>query len=90
MATPHKTASGTVEESPLVLIDVTTNEGREGHGLVFTYNAAALKPTADLATNLAPLVEGEELAPAAIAAKTCRAVPVAGNARPSRDGAGWD
>jgi mandelate racemase len=69
MATPHKTASGTVEESPLVLIDVTTNEGREGHGLVFTYNAAALKPTADLATNLAPLVEGEELAPAAIAAK---------------------
>lgn len=69
METPHRTASGTVEESPLVLIDVLTNDGGQGHGLVFTYNAAALKPTADLVTNLAPLVEGEELAPAALEAK---------------------
>ena len=69
METPHRTASGVVEESPLVLVDVLTNEGGQGHGLVFTYNAAALKPTADLVTNLAPLVEGEELAPAALEAK---------------------
>ena len=69
MASPHNTASGTVEESPLVLVDVVTNEGAHGHGIVFTYNAAALKPTADLATNLAPLVEGEELAPAALHGK---------------------
>jgi mandelate racemase len=40
-----------------------------GHGIVFTYNPAALKPTADLVTNLAPLLEGEELAPAALEAK---------------------
>jgi len=40
-----------------------------GHGIVFTYRAAALKPTADLIQNLAPLVEGEELAPAAIEQK---------------------
>jgi len=69
METPHRTASGVVEDSPLVLVDVLTNEGGQGHGLVFTYNAAALKPTADLVTNLAPLVEGEELAPAALEAK---------------------
>jgi len=69
METPHRTASGVVEESPLVLVDVLTNEGGQGHGLVFTYNAAALKPTADLVTNLASLVEGEELAPAALEAK---------------------
>jgi mandelate racemase len=69
MATPHKTASGTVEESPLVLIDVTTAHGRQGHGVVFTYNATALKPTADLVTNLRPLLEGEELAPTEITAK---------------------
>jgi len=69
MATPHNTASGTVEESPLVLVDVVTDEGAHGHGIVFTYNAAALRPTADLAMNLTPLLEGEELAPAALQAK---------------------
>ena len=62
-------ASGTVDESPLILLDVVTNEGARGHGIVFTYNAAALKPTADLVMNLAPLLEGEELAPAALQAK---------------------
>ena len=72
MATPHETASGTVGESPLVLVDVATDEGVLGHGIVFTYNAIALKPAADLVANLAPLVEGEELAPAAIEGKLAR------------------
>jgi len=65
MTTPHRTASGTVSESPLVLVDAITDEGVEGHGIVFTYTTAALKPTAELIQNLAALVEGEELAPAA-------------------------
>lgn len=69
MAAPHQTASGTVAESPLVLVDVATTEGVVGHGIVFTYTATALKPTADLVANLAPLVKGEELAPAALHAK---------------------
>lgn len=62
MAHPHQTASGTVGESPLVLIDVVTDQSVLGHGIVFTYTAAALKPTAELVQNLAPLVEGEDLA----------------------------
>ncbi|MGA2135996.1 MAG: mandelate racemase, partial [Bryobacteraceae bacterium] len=66
MASPHQTASGTVVESPLVLTDVVTDQGVVGHGMVFTYTGAALKPTADLIQNLAPLVAGEVLAPAAI------------------------
>jgi mandelate racemase len=66
MAQPHQTASGTVTESPLVLVDVVTEEGEVGHGIVFTYATAALKPTAELVRNLAPLVEGQTLAPAAI------------------------
>jgi mandelate racemase len=37
--------------------------------MVFTYTTAALKPTADLIQNLASLVEGEILAPAAIEQK---------------------
>jgi mandelate racemase len=53
----------------LVLVDVITEDGVVGHGIVFTYTATALKPTADLVTNLAPLVEGEELAPAALHSK---------------------
>jgi len=69
MAHPHQTASGTVAESPLVLVDVVTDQGVLGHGIIFTYTTAALKPTAELVQNMAPLVEGEELAPAAIEQK---------------------
>jgi mandelate racemase len=58
-----------VTESPLVLTDVVTDQGVVGHGIVFTYTAAALKPTADLMLNLAPLVEGETLTPAAATQK---------------------
>jgi mandelate racemase len=70
--TPHQTASGTVTESPLVLTDITTDDGVVGHSIVFTYTAAALKPTADLIVNFAPLVCGDLLAPAAIADKLAR------------------
>jgi mandelate racemase len=66
MAHPHKTGTGTVSESPLVLVDVVTDQGMVGHGIVFTYAAAALEPAAQLVQNLAPLVEHEVLAPAAI------------------------
>lgn len=66
MAHPHRTASGVVTESPLVLVDVITDQSVVGHGIIFTYGIAALKPTAELVQNLAPLVEGEELAPAAL------------------------
>jgi mandelate racemase len=64
MREPHRTASGTVAESPLVLTDVVTNDGLTGHSIVFTYTSAALGPTADLIRNLAPLLQGEPLAPA--------------------------
>ncbi len=67
MPDPHRTASGVVSESPLVLTDVTIEGGTVGRSIVFTYTAAALKPTADLLANLAPLIVGEPLAPAAIA-----------------------
>ena len=72
MTQPHQTAGGAVTESPLVLVDAATDQGAVGHGIVFTYTAAALKPTADLVRNIAPVVEGEELAPAAIEQKLAR------------------
>ncbi|HXB67664.1 MAG TPA: enolase C-terminal domain-like protein [Candidatus Acidoferrales bacterium] len=63
MEQPHQTASGTLSESPLVLADVTTDGGVTGHSITFTYTAAALKPVAELMANLAPLIEGQVLAP---------------------------
>ncbi|MEJ6021535.1 enolase C-terminal domain-like protein [Ramlibacter sp. PS4R-6] len=66
MATPHRTASGTIESSPLVLVDVVAEDGTRGQSIVFTYTPAALKPTADFLRNLEPLVAGQPLAPAAL------------------------
>ena len=63
MSHPHRTASGVVSESPLVLVDLETSEGVTGHAYVFTYTVAALKPTTDLIANLEPLVAGQPLAP---------------------------
>jgi mandelate racemase len=63
MVEPHKTASGTISESPLVLTDIVTDDGTTGHSMIFTYTVAALKPTADLIKNLEPFVKGELLAP---------------------------
>jgi len=72
MPEPHRTASGIISESPLVLTAVATDEGVVGHGLVFTYTPAALGPTADLIANLSPLIEGEALAPLEMEQKLAR------------------
>jgi mandelate racemase len=69
MQEPHRTASGIVTDSPLVLIDAITDAGIIGHSIVFTYTAAALQPTADLIRNLEPLLKGEPVAPAEIEQK---------------------
>jgi mandelate racemase len=72
MTEPHRTASGVVAESPLVLTDVLTDAGVSGHSIVFTYTPAALKPTAELILNIEPLVKGEALAPAEIEQQLAR------------------
>jgi mandelate racemase len=66
MEEPHRTAGGVVEESPLIAIDIEMEDGLIGHGLLFTYTVAALKPTATLIANLEPLMVGKVLAPQAI------------------------
>ena len=66
MPQPHRTASGVIAASPLVLLSVDTDEGVRGHSMTFTYTPAALKPTADLMKNIEPLVVGQSLAPAAL------------------------
>ena len=59
-------------ESPLVLTDVSSDDGVVGHSVVFTYTTAALKPTAELIRNLEELIRGEPLAPLEIEQKLSR------------------
>lgn len=72
MDPPHRNASGVVAESPLVLTDVICDDGVIGHGLVFTYTPAALKPTAELIHSLLDIIKGDELAPYEIEQKLSR------------------
>jgi mandelate racemase len=72
MTEPHRTASGVVMESPLVLTDAITDTGVSGHSIVFTYTQAALEPVATLIRNIEPLVKGEALAPAEVEQKLAR------------------
>lgn len=44
MPEPHRTASGTITESPLVLTDLITDEGIVGHSIVFTYTVPHSSP----------------------------------------------
>jgi mandelate racemase len=66
MSEPHRTASGVITVSPLVLVDLRTASGVEGRSMVFTYNMPSLKPTAELVANLEPWVRDQPLAPAAL------------------------
>ena len=72
MAHPHRTAGGVVSESPLVLTDVSSDDGVVGHSAVFTYTRAALNSTAELIRNLEELIRGEPLAPVEIEQKLSR------------------
>ena len=63
MPEPHRTASGVVAVSPLVLLTVATDAGVVGHSITFSYSPAAHKPLGDLMKTLEPLAVGQPLAP---------------------------
>jgi mandelate racemase len=69
LARPHPTASGVVGSAPLVLVDLETDQGLTGHAYVFCYTLIALKPIADLIESLQPLIQGDAVAPLALASK---------------------
>ena len=69
LARPHPTASGMVGSAPLVLVDLETDQGLTGHAYVFCYTPIALKPIADLMEALLPLIQGDAVAPLALASK---------------------
>lgn len=65
---PHQTASGSLSVSPLVLVDITGNDGVTGHAIVFTYAPVALGPSASFIANLEDLLLNQPLDPAIVGA----------------------
>jgi mandelate racemase len=63
---PVETASGTLRSAPLVLIDLSTEEGVVGRGYLRTYTPVALGPLAQLVENVGALLEGEAASPSAV------------------------
>jgi len=63
---PMETAAGALTSTPLVLIDLLTEEGVTGVSYVRCYAPVALGPLALLVANLAPLLTGATAAPCAV------------------------
>ena len=69
LARPHPTAGGLVESAPLALLDLETDQGLVGRSYVFCYTPIALRPIAELIEALQPLIQGDPVAPLALAQK---------------------
>lgn len=63
LSTPLRTASGTMAVAPVLLMDVRTSDGGEGHGYIFTYTPTVLAAARRLADDVGALAIGEPLAP---------------------------
>jgi mandelate racemase len=66
MRRPLKTGGGEVGTAAMVLVDLLTEEGITGSSYLFCPTPLVLEPVAKLLSNLAPLIEGDPLAPVAI------------------------
>jgi mandelate racemase len=60
---PIRTASGTIGEAPLLLLDLHTDAGVTGRAYLFGFQAATLAPLQALVRALAAAVQGDPLAP---------------------------
>ena len=65
LARKIRTASGAIEVSPLLLVDVHTRQGVSGHAYLFGYTPVTLKPLLALLDELKPLLVGQPLVPQA-------------------------
>lgn len=66
MRRPLKTGGGEVGSAAMVLIDLETQEGITGRSYLFCPTPVVLEPVARVLLNLAPMLEGECLAPVEI------------------------
>lgn len=63
---PLKTASGLIDQSPLVLFDLETTGGLTGRAYAFVYTPLALKPVVQVVESLAEELKGTVVAPDAL------------------------
>lgn len=63
VSTPLKTSSGTLDNFPLVLIDMHTDQEIVGRAYIFCYDAIFLKPICALAEGLKASIEGQNVDP---------------------------
>jgi mandelate racemase len=66
MRRPLKTGGGEVGSAAMVLIDLETEEGLTGCSYLFCPTLVVLEPVAKVLSNLAPMLQGQRLAPVAI------------------------
>ncbi|HEY1383463.1 MAG TPA: hypothetical protein VGF43_07595, partial [Dongiaceae bacterium] len=64
LARPLRTASGEIPAAPLLLIDITTEQGISGRAYLFAYTKVTLRALKALVEDLAPLLAGKPCAPA--------------------------
>lgn len=69
MGRPLMTGGGEVGSAAMVLVDLLTEEGITGSSYVFCPTPVVLEPVAALLSNLAPLIEGDPVAPVDIERK---------------------
>jgi len=62
---PIRTASGAIEASPLLLLDVITDQGITGSAYLFAYTPLMLRPLRALVDQLVPLLRGQPVVPLA-------------------------
>ena len=68
------TSAATVRAAPLLLVDVHTEQGIDGHAYVFCYRRSGARPIADIVQDAAEIVRGEPLAPVTMASRLQRQV----------------
>jgi mandelate racemase len=93
---PIRTASGTIHDAPLLLIDLLTEEGVTGRSYLFGYQTLTLKPLADLVRAMADMITNDPLAPLELNRKLRRRFTLLGRrsligmALSGLDMAAWD
>lgn len=65
LARPVRTASGSVDVSPLILIDVLTEQGVTGSAYLFGYTPVTLRPLLSLIDEIKPELISKTVAPVA-------------------------
>jgi mandelate racemase len=63
LATPLHTASGSIEQVPLLLLDLETEEGVTGRAYLFAFSPFALRPLSTLVEELGAMLPGRALVP---------------------------